>query len=170
MIKKRKLKRNIFLNSKKLAYCRRFDYYPYLWYRYHKLFFGSLIFRGRKLWAFKFFLNLKYELKIREGIDAFWVFLLAMMQITPDMLLFPKKLGGVIHYVPMPIGERKQYTFAIKWVIKMLRESEKKKITLNDVATTLVDAIYEEGESFKKKIEYYEQGMANRHLIRYFRR
>lgn len=162
------IKRCIFINSKNQKYSRRFDYHAYLWFRYHKLFFGSLIFRGRKLWAFNFFLRLKYELKIREGIDSFWVFLVAVMQITPDMLLFPKKMGGAIHYVPMPIGERKQYTFAIKWIIKLLRD--KNNLTLDEVASTLVNAIYQEGLSYNFKLDYYNRGMANRHLIRYFNR
>lgn len=35
------------------------------------------------------------------------------MKITPEVLLFPKKLGGVTQGVPLPIGERKQYTFAV---------------------------------------------------------
>jgi len=36
------------------------------------------------------------------------------MKITPEVLLFPKRLGGAIQGVPLAIGERKQYTFAVK--------------------------------------------------------
>lgn len=35
------------------------------------------------------------------------------MKITPDLLLFPLKLGGVSQGVPLPITERKQFTFAV---------------------------------------------------------
>lgn len=35
------------------------------------------------------------------------------MKITPDLMLFPLKLGGVLQGVPLPITERKQYTFAV---------------------------------------------------------
>lgn len=35
------------------------------------------------------------------------------MKITPDLLLFPLKLGGVLQGVPLPITERKQFTFAV---------------------------------------------------------
>jgi ribosomal protein S7 len=105
---------NFFIFSKNQKYNVKFDYYSYFWYRYHRIFFRSLIFRGRKLWAFRFFINLKYELKKRELIDPFWVFLISLMKITPDLLLFPLKLGGVLQGVPLPISERKQYTFSIK--------------------------------------------------------
>lgn len=163
-----KTKQSIFLNSKTQKYIRRFDYHAYLWYKYHKLFFGSIIFRGRKLWAFNFCLRLKYELKLREGVDPFWVFLIAVMQLTPDMLLFPRKMGGMIQFIPMPISERKQYTFAIKWIVKFLRD--KNKFNIDDLAKILIEAIYETGEAYQIKVDYYAKGMANRHLIRYFRR
>jgi len=145
------VKQSIFIYDKNSKYLRRFDYYSYLYFRYQKLFFGSLIFRGRKLWAFKFFLDLKFELKQCEGVEPFWVFLIAMMKITPELLLFPKKLGGIIHWVPLPIGERKQYTFAVKWVIKLLRDKYK-SITLKNITETLIQAIYNKGDSFEKKI------------------
>jgi len=35
--------------DKKQLYSRKFELYDYIWYRNHRLFFHSLIFRGRKL-------------------------------------------------------------------------------------------------------------------------
>lgn len=105
--------KSLFVFNKNQKYSRRFDYFDYFAYRYHRLFFRSLIFRGRKLWAFNFLLNLKYELKIREKIEPFWVFLISLLKITPDLIAFPLKLGGSVQSVPMPITERKQFTFAV---------------------------------------------------------
>lgn len=62
---------------------------------YHNLFYRSLIFKGKKLWAFNFLCNLKYELKIKENIEPFWIFLVALIKISPEVLLFPKKRGSV---------------------------------------------------------------------------
>jgi hypothetical protein len=36
------------------------------------------------------------------------------MKITPEVLLIPRKIGGKIQGVPLPISERKQYTFSVK--------------------------------------------------------
>jgi ribosomal protein S7 len=162
-------KSNIFISSKEAKYIRRFDYYPYLWYRYHKLFLGSLIFRGRKLWAFNFFCNLKFEFKKREAVDPFWIFLIGLMKITPEVLLIPRKIGGKIQGVPLPISERKQYTFSVKWVIKLIRDKHK-LITLNNIAETIIQAIYDKGDSYEKKRSIYFTSNINRHLIRYYRR
>lgn len=57
--------------NKKITYSKRYEFHPYVWYRNHRLFFHSLIFRGRKLWAFNFFVQLKYELKVRENVDPY---------------------------------------------------------------------------------------------------
>lgn len=46
-------------------------------------------------------------------MEFFWVFLIALMKITPEVLLFPKKRGGGVQLVPLPISERKQYTFGV---------------------------------------------------------
>lgn len=155
--------------NKNQKYLKQYDLYSYLWFRYHRLFFKSLIFRGRKLWAFKFFISLKYELKNRENIDPFWILLVSLMKVTPEILLYPKKLGGKINWVPLPIGERKQYTFAVKWVIKLLKDKNR-IITINSLSDCLISAIYDKGPSIEKKISVYKIADNNRHLVRFFKR
>lgn len=159
---------SIFNLKKNDTYTIRYDYYSYVWFRYHRLFFGSLVVRGRKIWAFNFFNKLKYELKRRENVDPFWVFLVGIMKITPDLMLFPLKLGGVVEGVPLSISERKQYTFGVKWIIKLLRDKYG-KFSLKTVSDILIDAIYDKGLGIEKKISVYESGSKNRHLIKYFK-
>lgn len=159
---------NIFNLKKNDKYTVKYDYYSYIWFRYHRLFFGSMIFRGRKLWAFNFFNKLKHELKRREKVDPFWVFLVGIMKITPDLMLFPLKLGGVVEGVPLYISERKQYTFGVKWVIKLLRDKYR-RFSLKTVSDILIEAIYDKGLGIEKKISVYESGSKNRHLIKYFK-
>jgi len=155
--------------NKNEKFLKKYEYYSYLWYRYHRLFFKSLIFKGRKLWAFNFFINLKYELKLQEKIDPFWTFIIALMKITPEVMLFPKKLGGVIHWVPLPIGERKKYTFAVRWVIKLVRDKNR-IITIKNLTESLISAIYNRGISIEKKLSVYKTAGTNRHLVKFFKR
>lgn len=53
-----------------------------------------------------------YELKLRTQVSPFWVILIAMYNLMPDIILFPKKLGGTSKYVPLPITESKQISIA----------------------------------------------------------
>jgi hypothetical protein len=86
-------------------------YYYNLWHLYHKNFFGNLIFRGRKLFAFKFFLFIKYQLKIREKHDPFLLFLISMLKLTPKIFLKPINISATSKGVPLPISLEKSIKF-----------------------------------------------------------
>lgn len=144
------------------------NFLPYYLFRYHRIFFGSLICRGRKIWAFNFMLNLKYKLKLKEEFDPNLIFFFAMVKITPNVLLFPYKLGGKLQGVPLPISLNKKLTYATKWVIKLLRDKHR-RLKLSDLVDVLISAIYNKGLSYKKKIKSYNEGFENRFLIRYFK-
>lgn len=141
---------------------------PYYLFRYNRIFFGSLISRGRKIWAFNFMLKLKYKLKIKEQFDPHWIFFFAMIKLTPNVLLFPYKLGGKLQGVPLPISLNKKLTYATKWVIKLLRDKYRKLI-LSDLVNVLVGALYNKELSYKKKMKSYNEGFENRFLIKYFK-
>jgi ribosomal protein S7 len=111
---------------------------------------------------------LKYELKIHEGLEPFWIFLVALMKVTPEVLLFPKKRGGGLQWIPLPISERKQYTFAIKWIIKLLKDKFR-VIKIQQVVEVLVGAIYGNGLAIEKKNSVHAIADMNRHLVRFFR-
>lgn len=163
------MKKRKFLNSvNNKKYLSKYDYYSFFWYQYHKLFFRSLIFRGNKLWAFKFLSELKYNLKVRELVDPFWVFLVAVMKISPEVLLFPKKRGGGLQWIPLPISLKKQYTFTIKWVIKLLKDKFR-TLNINIVSDILINAIYDKGFAIEKKESVHAIADLNRHLVRFFR-
>ena len=162
--------RNISKFLKYYRYKRSFwhDYYWNIWFVYHNVFFGSLISRGKKLLAYNMFLNIKYQLKIKEKFDPYFVFLIAMMKISPSVLLIPLKRSGVIQGVPFPITDRKKVTFAIKWVIKLLKDS-KKVVTVARIVELLVSSIYGRGATIKKKRMYYFKGINNRGLLKFYK-
>jgi ribosomal protein S7 len=143
-------------------------FFLFHFYRYHKIFFCSLIFKGNKLWAFTFFNKLKLILKLKFKKDPNFLFLISMCQITPSVLLFPFKIGGKIQGVPLPISWRKKWTFATKWVIKLLRD-KLRLINLNDLSLLLSLAIFGKGLALKKKNSYNISGSKNRYLMKYFK-
>lgn len=82
-------------------------------------------------------------------------------------MLLPLKLGGSVQFVPLPISERKQYTFAIKFVIKLIRDKYR-KISISLICDALVSAVYNKGISIEKKLSSYT-ALSNRHLLRFFK-
>lgn len=140
----------------------------YLLYKYHDHFFHSLINRGNKLWAFNFFIKVKFALKISEKIDPLLIFFLAISNITPEVLLFPLKSGGLVNEVAMPITIRKQIIFATKWVIKLLKDKYR-ILSVPYVSAILLDAIRNQGIAVDKKERIHLEATRNRFLIKYFK-
>jgi small subunit ribosomal protein S7 len=133
--------------------------------RYHRLFFGALIFRGRKLAAFNMFMNIKYQLKLRESYDPYFIFYVAMLKITPEVFLVTLPLGSVKYGVPLPITEIKKISFAVKWIVKLLK-NKNSKVTVKTITDLLIASVYSKGDAIKKKEEIYKIARLNRHLVK----
>lgn len=148
---------------------RRVDhhYYWQMWFKYHTAFFGNLIFKGNKIKAFNNFLKIKQLLKRKEMSDPYYIFLISMMKITPEVFFTTVKLGGGNYSVPMPITEKKKIVFAIKWALKLLRDKYK-VLKIDLVSNLLVDALYGEGLAMEQKKALYKIATRRRHLLKFF--
>lgn len=93
-----------YMHYKNLTRKKTYNFFVYFFFRYHRIFFGSLIFQGRKLWAFNFLNNLKFQLKLKEKLEPNLVFFFSLVKITPNVLLFPFKIGGKVEGVPLAIS------------------------------------------------------------------
>jgi len=69
-------------------------------------------------------LKLKQALKLKEQNDPYLIFLVAMLKVTPCVLLRSIRLGSGSKGIPMPISEQKQIAYAIKWTLKLLKEKQ----------------------------------------------
>jgi len=92
------------LKRKKLNERPNIDHFLQLWFNYHFLFFKSLISRGLKLRAFNFFIKVKHGIKLQEKFDPAFLFLIAMLKITPLLILKSVKIGGAMYNIPFPLN------------------------------------------------------------------
>jgi ribosomal protein S7 len=144
------------------------NFFPFHFFRYHRIFFGSLIFKGQKLRAFNLFNKLKVLLKKKFNKDPNFIFLLSLSQITPSILLFPFKIGGKIQGVPLSISWKKKWTYATKWVVKLLKDKSR-IIKLKELSDLLILAIFNKGLAIKKKQYYNTISSKNRYLMKFFK-
>lgn len=93
-----------YIHYKYLIRKSNYNFFVYFFFRYHRIFFGSLIFNGKKLWAFNFFNKIKTSLKKKEKIEPNLIFFFSLIKITPNVLLFPYKIGGKVEGVPLAIS------------------------------------------------------------------
>lgn len=156
------------LGRKRRSFRFYMDLYSHLWFRYHNLLFGRLISKGKKILAFNKFIQLKKILKAKESLDPFLIFLVAMIKVTPVIFLRPLKLGASMHGVPVPIKEKKQITFAIKWVAESAK-GIRRTISVSNLANNLILSLYDKGPIIEKKVGTYKIGGLNRHLLRFYK-
>ena len=159
--KKRKRKKKIKTRIKK---SQIYD----LWHQYHKNFFGSLILRGRKIFAFNFFQTLKSELKRREQQDPFLLFLISMIKLTPKVFLRHSWFSGTTKGIPLPIRLKKIATFTVLWTIRLLRKRDR-CVKIHFLCDLLIGALYSRGEAYRKKQEYHKMACNNRYLLRFLK-
>ncbi len=143
------------------------NFYLQLWFKYHNLFFGSLIFKGNKLRAFNLFLDIKKEMKNLEFFDPYYTFLVSLMKVTPNIILMPIKLGGSSYGIPMPITESKRITFGIKWILKLLKDKNY-FLSSKSIADILIASLYNKGFAIDKKHSLYRISSLNRHLFKFY--
>jgi ribosomal protein S7 len=144
------------------------NYYYYLFFLYNMLFFKCLIFSGKKLKAFHLFLELKFRLKRAEKFDPFFIFLVAMMRVSPQFALSALKLSGIIYWVPISIYLRKKIFLSVKWVVKLIRLGQRKGKKMEGLVKALILSIYNKGTFIVEKKKFYSKGIVNRHLLRFF--
>jgi ribosomal protein S7 len=67
-----------------------------------------------RMQAFAWFLDIKQGLKEKEHFDPYFIFLIAMLKITPNFIFSLLKLGGASYNVPIAISEHKRIVFSVK--------------------------------------------------------
>lgn len=161
---KRFVKQKLLKNNRKVWH----DFYWQLYFRYHSVFLGALIFNGKRMQAFAWFLDIKQGLKDKESFDPYFVFLIAMLKITPNLIFSILKLGGASYHAPLPISEHKRIVFGVKWTLKLLKDKYK-NLTIPLIVDTLISSLYNKGISFEKKCLMHKLGSRNRHLLKFFK-
>lgn len=82
--------------------------------------------------------------------------------------MFPRKTASELFWVPLPIGLKKQITFATKWLISILK-IKYKRVRLDHIVDILIKSIYNEGDLILKKKQVYLDAKQNNYMIRYFK-
>jgi ribosomal protein S7 len=74
----------------------------------------------------------------------------------------------MVNRVALPIGIKKQIIFAIKWIIKLVKDKYN-KISIESISKLLLDTLYNKGMALEKKRVSFFLSKKNRYLLKYFR-
>jgi len=129
--------------KKKFIYKLEYDSFLYLYFYYHEYFWKSILKKGLKLRTINLFYNLKYQLKLRENTEPYLIFLVAMLNISPQ--IFPRKLwvAGANRTLAFPIFLKKQVFLGIRWLLQYSREN--RKLNIDKLIQVLIESLYNKG-------------------------
>jgi len=131
-------------------------------------FINYLMKDGEKSVAQKVLYETMDLIKKQTNQDPLNVFNLAVENVSPEVEVKTKRVGGANYQIPQPVPDYRRTTLAFRWLIEVSR-NKKGKSMANKLAEELIAASKNEGSAIKKKIDTHRMAEANR-AFAHFRR
>jgi small subunit ribosomal protein S7 len=97
----------------------------------------------------------------RTSEDGLEVFKKALANVTPQVEVRSRRVGGSTFQIPSEIRPDRKVSMAIKWLIAYARKRNEKSMA-QKLAGEIVAAAKEEGAAFKKKEDVHKMAEANK--------
>ena len=97
----------------------------------------------------------------KTGKPALEVFEKAMENVTPQMELRSRRIGGANYQVPIEVRPERKTALALRWIITAAR-SQKGKPMREKLAEELINAANNTGNAVKKKLDVHRMAEANK--------
>ena len=104
--------------------------------------------------------------KERTGEEAMEVFNKAMENITPQVEVKSRRVGGSNYQVPVEVTAARGQALAIRWLVKFSRARGGRGMAEN-LASELIDASNGTGASVKKREDTHRMAEANKAFAHY---
>lgn len=96
-----------------------------------------------------------------SGEDPVHVLRRALANITPDVEVKSKRVGGANLQVPIEVYPRRRKSLAVRWLVSFAR-SRRERGFATRLAQEILDAYNERGGAFKRKTDVHRMAEANR--------
>jgi small subunit ribosomal protein S7 len=89
------------------------------------------------------------------------VFEEALKNVTPQIEVKPRRVGGATYQVPIPVGPHRQTTLAMRWILSAARNRGGRSMA-EKLANEFMDAATNQGAAVKRKDDTHRMAEANR--------
>ena len=96
-----------------------------------------------------------------SGVESLDVWRKAISNITPQVEVKSRRVGGATFQIPMEIRPSRKVSLAMKWMIMYARKRGEKTMSAK-LAGEVMSAFKEEGSAFKKKEDTHRMADANK--------
>ena len=129
-------------------------------------FVNNLMYDGKKNKSFNIFYDAIDMVAEKTGEDGLEIFRKALTNVTPQVEVRTRRVGGANFQIPQPVREDRKKSLAMKWLIGYSRERNERSMA-QKLANEIMAAAKEEGAAFKKKEEVHKMAEANKAFSHY---
>jgi small subunit ribosomal protein S7 len=124
-------------------------------------FVNNLMYDGKKSTSYDVFYDAMEVVQKRTEQDGLEVFKKALSNVTPNVEVRSRRVGGATFQIPSEIRPERKTSMAIKWMILYARKRNEKSMSAK-LAGEIIAASKEEGAAFKKKEDVHKMAEANK--------
>ena len=130
-------------------------------------FVNSMMLHGKKSTSFKIFYEAMDIVGTKiEGENAIDIWKKALANVSPDVEVRSRRVGGATFQIPTPVRESRKQSLAMKWLIAFSRKRNEKTMA-SKLAAEVIAASKEEGAAYKKKEDMHKMAEANKAFSHY---
>ena len=127
---------------------------------------NNIMLDGKKGTAQKIVYGAFEKVQEKTGKDALEAFDEAVANITPQLGVKARRVGGATYQVPIEIRAERKQTLALRWLVDYSRKRSER--TMKDrLAGEIMDALNNSGSAVKKKEDTHAMADANRAFAHY---
>ncbi len=121
---------------------------------------------GKKGTAQKIVYGAFEKVQDRTGKEPLEAFEEAITNITPQLEVKARRVGGATYQVPIEIRPERKQTLALRWLVEFARKRNER--TMKDrLAGEIMDAMNNSGSAVKRKEDMHAMADANRAFAHY---
>lgn len=130
------------------------------------MFINRLMKGGNKSTATRIVYNSFDLIEERSKRPPLDVFEQAMRNVTPQIEVKPRRVGGATYQVPMEVPLHRRTSLAIRWLLHAARSRGGRSMA-EKLASELMDAANGQGSAVKRKDDTHRMAEANRAFAHY---
>ncbi len=125
------------------------------------MFVNRLMRNGKKSTAERIIYDSFAIIESRAKRNPVDVFEDALKNVTPQIEVKPRRVGGATYQVPVPVEPHRQVSLAMRWILAAARSRSGKSMA-EKLAGEFMDAANNQGSAVKKRDDTHRMAEANR--------
>ena len=105
-------------------------------------------------------------IKEKTGKDATEVFTAALGNVSPQLEVKARRVGGATYQVPIEIRPERRQTLALRWLVMFARKRGERNMS-DKLAGEIMDAANNTGNAVKRREDMHKMAEANKAFAHY---